>query len=733
MNKRIEFLKAQTLSGANKIARAPIVPSELDTSREPASIPVKKAMAIARVFERMPMFIGEGELIVGTRTLFTPHKGNEDGGDRTLYSVETFHKYLNDEEIARFGKDYSRTNKQHYTPDLGIVVHGGIGALIERYEARLNDTSLGEHNRDFLHSVIIVYRGLSRLVSRYAEYAAALAEKAEGAEYERLMKISEVCTHISLGAPRDLYEAIQLLWFAHLGTIVESGRFICYGRLDVILGRYVGDMSDDEALLLIECLLLKMYDQADIKDGSSIAKHEGQLVVTLGGVLPNGESAYNRVTKLFLRAIGDIMLPDPEFNLRISKKNPPEFLDMAAALTVRGANFVSYYNDDLFVESLIGAGIPVEYARDYAFDLCQDINIPGMNDSWCAMNISLVRHVLRLLDERCDFESFDELLLELKVRIVAEIDADTDAYNKGAEIFTLARDGKLDEYFEKLREWGSAPTWFGRSPACPMPYLSGMYHGTLEAANDMIYDTYPLKHKGAMVGAAVEGVNSLAAIKKVVFDDKKYTLSEVYGACKSNFEGMENTILRKHLQNAPKWGNDDEFVDRLAKEILEFCLLEFTKRRLFDGGRLLSGIHQPHPVTTGYTIGATPDGRGAGEPIAVTMTPANGTMKCGATAALRSASIFDPMLLQWNYCFMINYYSSVFEGDGGKEKFKQLLKVYFNMGGMQHQPNILDKDTLVRAQNAPEEYKDLIVRLWGVSAHFVDLPRDIQNELIERL
>ena len=105
MNKRIEFLKAQTLSGANKIARAPIVPSELDTSREPASIPVKKAMAIARVFERMPMFIGEGELIVGTRTLFTPHKGNEDGGDRTLYSVETFHKYLNDEEIARFGKD----------------------------------------------------------------------------------------------------------------------------------------------------------------------------------------------------------------------------------------------------------------------------------------------------------------------------------------------------------------------------------------------------------------------------------------------------------------------------------------------------------------------------------------------------------------------------------------------------------------------------------------------------
>jgi formate C-acetyltransferase len=340
---------------------------------------------------------------------------------------------------------------------------------------------------------------------------------------------------------------------------------------------------------------------------------------------------------------------------------------------------------------------------------------------------------LGLLDERCGFESFDELLSALKARIVAEIDADADTYNKGAEIFTLARDGKFDEYFERLRETGGAPVWFGRSPACPMPFLSGMYHGTLEVAADMIYDVYPLKHKGAMIGAAVEGVNSLAAIKKVVFDDKKYTLAEVHDACKKNFDGMENTVIRHQLQSAPKWGNDNEYVDLLAKEILEFCLLEFTKRELFDGGRLLSGIHQPHPVTTGYGIGATPDGRGAGEPIAVTMTPANGTMKNGATAALRSASIFDPKLLQWNYCFMINYYSSMFDGDEGREKFKNLLKTYFALGGMQHQPNIVDKATLLSAQDAPEKYKDLIVRLWGVSAHFVDLPKDIQDELIARL
>ncbi len=262
---------------------------------------------------------------------------------------------------------------------------------------------------------------------------------------------------------------------------------------------------------------------------------------------------------------------------------------------------------------------------------------------------------------------------------------------------------------------------------------SGLYHGTVDNAQDMIYDTYPIKHKGAMLGSSVEAINSLAAIKKVVFDDRLYTLKEVVSACKNNFESRKEMILRSHLKKAPKWGNDDAYVDSIAKDFLKFCLQEFTKYEIFGGGRLLSGIHQPHPVTTGYIIGATPDGRGAKEPISVTMTPANGTMKNGATAALKSASIFNPKLLQWNYCFMINYYSSVFDTPDGKENFKKLLTTYFDRGGMQHQPNIMDRDTLIKAQNSPENYKDLIVRLWGVSAHFVDLPKDIQNELIERL
>ena len=709
------------------------MPAELSTKNEPYGIPIRRAMALRRVFESMPLYIGEGELIVGTRTLLRPHSDNTDGKDKFKFRPDSFPEYINDGDIKLFGKDTSSVNKRHYTPDFSLLLDGGIDAILNKAKERKKDPSLKPHNVEFLDSLIISYEGLSRLIERYSFYAKELASKADSPdERDRLSAIAEVTGWVSHNAPRSFREAIQLLWFGHLGTMIESFFFICYGRLDVILDKYLGDTPHDEALELIECLLLKMYDQADLYDHSSIVRHEGQLVVTLGGVLENGESAVSRTTMLFLDAIESVMLPDPEFNLRLSSKNPKKFLDRAAALTVKGANFISYYNDDLFVDSLTRVGLSPESARSYAFDLCQDINIPGKNDSWCAYSISLVRFLLSMLSERTDFISFEELLSELKSRIVKDIDTDVLDFHKSYETMMLYRDGRYDEYFARIKD-GASAVWFSRSPMCPLPLLSALYHGSIENAVDMIYDPYPIKSKGAMIGTATEAVNSLAAIKKVVYDDRAFTLPEVMNACKENFEGDKNRVIRAHLKKAPKWGNDDPYVDLLAKDILEFILKEFAKKELPGGGRLLAGIHQPHPVTTGKLIGATPDGRGAAEPVSVTMTPASGTMKNGATAALKSASVFDHTLIHWNYCVMINYYASVFESENGDEIFKKLLTSYFNRGGMQHQPNVMDAAKLRCAQREPEKYRDLIVRLWGVSAHFVDLPTEMQDEIIARL
>lgn len=732
MTERTKFLREETLSGRNKIART-LIP-DLDVSGEPFGLPVRKAMGFRMICENMPLYIGPKELIVGTRTFFSPPDYSNGEINWGCPPLVAYPKFVNEDDIARFGGDYSRVNSQHYTPDLGILLKKGIGGMIREAEARKADKTLRPDQVDFLDSVIHAYTGMQHLVQRYAAYALELSREVDMPdEKQRLLEIHEVCAHIAGGIPRNFREAVQLLWFGHLGTTLESFFFINYGRLDVILGDYLGNTQWGEALELVECLLLKMYDQADIRDQSYVGNHEGQLVVTLGGVLPDGSSAVNEVTMLFLDAASFTRLPEPEFNLRISSCNPPEYLDKAAQLTISGCNFVSYYNDDTIVAALMEGGLAPEDARSYGFDLCQDINIPGKSDFYNLFGTSMALDLMEMLCDNSDYDSFDALLAALKGKFAQTLQLHISKQNRAQEALLAYGAGEAEKYFRIIREENVDPCWEGRHPMCPLPYLSGMFHGCLENAMDMIYEPYPIKHKGAIIGCAVEAVNSLAAIKKVVFEDGLYTLSEVVQACKEDFRGEGQELLRRILWNAPKWGNDDAYVDSIAKDLLEDCLRQFRQYKTYSGGRLLSGIHQPHPVSTGWGLMATPEGRHAGTPVAVTMTPESGTMKNGATAAMKSASIFDPMLLQWNYCFMVNYYASVFAGAHGKDIFKSLLLSYFNRGGVQHQPNVMDAQELKKAQLEPEKYKDLVVRLWGVSAHFVNLSKELQDEMIARL
>lgn len=726
---RTEFLREQTVSGANKCARTPL--PQMSTADEPCSLAERKALALNKIFENMPIYIGPRELIVGTRTFFPPNEGNEDGHSVFEYGLYTRVPYVNEEDISLFGGDQSYKNRTHYTPDFSIILHKGIDGIIASARQGMGEPSFHRVNLEFLSAVEIAYSGLKALILRYAKEALRLARLTDGDDRDELTEIARICRKISAEPPESFHEAVQLLWFAHLGTIIESFEFINYGRLDVILGEFLGDTPRDKAQQLIECLLLKMYDQADLVT-TYLGKYAAQLVVTLGGVLPDGEDAVNEVTMMFLEGIGKIRLPEPEFNLRVSSKNKPEFVDKAAELTISGCNFVSYYNDDLFVESLCRAGIPIEYARDYGFDLCQDMNIPGRGDFWLISTVTLTPLLMSVLKSNRNFESFDALMAELKARIVYVTEREVTKYNDAEEHLMLYADGKFDEYFDGIKNHGKPIDRNSNSPMAPLPLLSALYHGSIEKGLDVAFEPYPIKEKGMFVRTAVEAINSLAAIKKTVFDEKCLTLEEIYAACESDFAGERGQIIKNILWNCPKWGNDDDYVDSIAKEILEFALVEFAKYKTHLGGQVLAGIHQPHPILNGAGIMATPEGRNAGIPVAVTLTPESGTMKNGPTAALSSAAKLDPMLIQWNFCVMVNYYASVFKGNNGKEIFKALLDGYFKAGGLQHQPNVSDAEELKKAQLEPEKYRDLIVRLWGVSAHFVELPKELQDEMIAR-
>ncbi|WMJ22330.1 pyruvate formate lyase family protein [Paludicola sp. MB14-C6] len=729
---RTQYLREQTITSKNKVARVSM-PSDWTTATENASLCERKAMGAKMIFENMPLYIGEQELIVGTRTMLCANKGNEDNHDISDYCLQAYPSYVNQTDIDYFGFNEQFYNKTHYTPDYSIILEQGIDGIIANCKTKLNENNLSQDNIDFLNSVIIAYNGLSCLINRYSEYAFKLSQQERNNKRKlELLEISRVCKCISHKPASNFYEAIQLMWFAHLATLIESFEFINYGRLDVIFNKYLANTKYEDAQQLIECLLLKMYDQVDLNQ-SYLNKYAAQLNITIGGILENGDNAVNAVSFMILNGVEKTALPEPEISIRINSKNPPEFLKKATQLSVRGLNFISYYNDDLFIESMIKAGVEVKYARDYSFDLCQDITIAGKGDFYCSGQISLVNTLMDFLSTAKDNLTFDEFITQFKEKLGNVIKVKIEHFNRTHKAFLEYKNGNKQYYFNELKNNKISSNLEWRSLMCPLPILSPLFHGSIDSATDMTLESYPVKHKGVFIGCPTEGINSLAAIKKYVYDLKKYKLSEVYNACENNFEGLDGEIMRNELWNAPKWGNDDDYIDLIAKDILEYCCKEISQYKTVSGGVHLAGIHQPHPVITGQALMATPEGRKQGTPVAVTLTPESGTMKNGPTATLKSAAKIDYQCIQWNYCVMISYFASTFKGNNGSEILENLIKSYFSIGGLQHQPNVMDLDDLKNAQLNPEKYKDLIVRLWGVSAHFVDLPKELQDEMIARL
>lgn len=528
-----------------------------------------------------------------------------------------------------------------------------------------------------------------------------------GARGEELLKIADNCAVIAQHPPQDFHQACQLFWFAHLGTTVENFQWINYGRVDQILYPFYHTVSTRQAQQLVECLLFKMYDGVDIKDEGT-GTFAAQINITLGGVTRDGQDAVNELSYAFVQGLAETRLPEPEVACRISKQNPPEFLRELSKLSVSGLNCIAYYNDDQFVENLAAAGIPLEDARDYGFDLCQDINIPGRGDFFMSYGVDLGKMLLKTMDRLP--ETFDGFMKQYKEIIAQDL-------KDGLTMCNL-REKAVREYVAGNRDFLKGAVrrgeldWSAAAPLMsPLPLTSALYHGCIERGVDLCWYGTQLPDRGAMVTDLVVGINGLAAIKTCVYENRQFTLRQVRDACLANFEGFEP--MRQALWNAPKWGNDDDAADLPAKEIIEFSCDEIMKYRTPGGGRHLAGIHQPHPVFFGRTLPATPEGRKAGEPVPVTLSPENGTMRNGATAAFQSAAKIDCTKYQWNNCVMLQYFSSVFQGNAGHRLFSDMLLRYFSIGGTQHQPNIVNVEDLHAAQRDPEHYRDLIIRMWG--------------------
>ena len=669
-------------------------PADWSVAELDCSLPERRACALHLACEQMPVAIEPDELIVGMRTIMPlPDETRPE-----LVWMPTLPEfYRDDDEAARYDRGRAAS---HNVPGYANVIDCGLGGLADRARRRLADES-DPIRRDHLRSFVIACEAAGVLSQRYADCAADLAGRTDDrGRRGELETIADVCGHIATGPPRNIHEALQLHRFVWLVTTLEVGCLVTSGRFDQLMGPFWPNDPDEQerARELIDCTIIKCNDQDDLWAGGSLVNNN----LMLSGLTRDGVDGTNAVTWAVLDSVARLKLPDPQPAVRLHKGSPPELVRHIAELLRDGAAQICVFNDDAFVPALIGAGFPPADARDYAIDACQDINIAGKSDFYLAANIDLTDRLLETLEAIDDDADWQRFYQDYCDRTAAEIDA------------------RLTAYCQAVAD----------RPGEPLPFLSAPMDDCIANGLDVANDGLRYRDKGVFLAAPVCAINSLAAIHQVVYVDGAATLAEVKAACRSDFADAEP--LRRRLMAAPKWGNDDDAVDEIAVEFLARACREIIRHRIDDEAGFLAGIHQAHHVARGSGLGATPDGRHAGDPLSVTLAPANGTARKGPTAVMRSLTKIDSMWCQWNASLTMTFDPAPLAGEAGLEKFAMLITTYLAMGGLQLQVNCIGADTLRAAQKDPEAYDDLIVRVWGFCDRFVALSPEYQQELIDR-
>jgi formate C-acetyltransferase len=748
-----------------------------------------RGKALHKIFTEMPIAISEDELIVGGATpksraaqLFPEVQGS--WLDQELDSVSTREwdplflcpedkKELR-ERILPFWKGktiYDRVfqdcppETSHLifldpnvfpTKSSGIIdnfslIQKGIGTVVPNYEKVLTrglkgimeETRAYLDNLDLTHpgeipkylfyqSLLLTLEGVHNLASRYADLARRLAESEPRAERKReLERISAVCSRVPYLPAQDFREAVQSFWFTHLAVrIEESGHSLSPGRFDQYLFPfYKRDPAADKrerALELLECLFIKfsefmLFASADTsKFYTGVPQWQN---LNLGGRTREGRDATNEISYLCLEAMMEVRLVQPDISVRIHPDTPELFLLKACELGRMGTGHPKFYNEDLIAHSMASKGLSLEDSRNFSIMGCVEPRVTGKEGIHltggfinlpAAVELALNNGRWRLTGKQIgpatgpagSFLSFDQFWAAFQTQL-AHVVRHMFIVNALAE----------NAYSELLSS----------------PFLSALTDGCLAQGRD-------LQHGGALYnfGPAVNGigiadtVDSLMAVKRLVFDGKSLTLQELGEALSDNFTGRER-LRNRLLFDVPKFGTDDDEVDALARRMIQLFNDECLKYRNIFGGQAQAGII---PVTAGIpfgkVVGALPSGRKAGEPFADGSSPSPGNDRKGPTAVIRSVAKLDLARLRNGDLLNMRLSPATVQSPQGLKKWADFLRGFCDVGGWHIQFNLISSDTLRNAQAHPENYPDLLVRVAGYSAYFTQLHREVQDDIIRR-
>ncbi len=629
------------------------------------------------------------------------------------------------------GRGRCTDTQAHIVPGHKNVLSVGFSGLRDAAQARLGRDCTGSQ-RAFLESVVSTCEAMRAFAGRFAALARSRADAEQDLERRaELLAIAAACERVPWLPPRSFHEAVQALWFTQNAAIISygAGSGITPGRVDQLLFPYYeadlarGALTREHALRLLEELVIKLNDNVVIwpNIGGVELNHLGSDVenVTIGGVDGRGDDATNELSWLFIEAIENTNLATTA-SFRVSRKSPPGFVRRVVEMH-RRTNSPAFLNDETAIAALVNDGYSLEDARQYCLVGC--VEPSGNGDTFGATGGTKVYFPTALdlvfnggrttffgnqdgpdTGDPKRFASFDDLLAAFFRQLETMVFQVTEATN--------LRDAIWAERFHN-------------------PLISCTIDGCIESATDMTAGGARYSFGAVGGGGLGTVVDSLATIRALVFEQRSVGMDELLRGLATNFRGRE--ALRERLRAGPRFGNDDPDVDALARLVVDrFCAMVSARKTVTGGHFKASFISYGLNVYEGALEPATPDGRLAGEPLSNSISPSNGAERKGPTAALSSVARIDHTKIGYGSSLNMRLPIGVLASRKGVESVADLVRTYFRKGGFHVQFNAVDAATLRAAQERPEDWPDLIVRVSGYSAYFTRLGRRIQDDIIAR-
>jgi pyruvate formate-lyase/glycerol dehydratase family glycyl radical enzyme len=760
-----------------------------ESDRKYSALPptLKRAHALEDILSQMSIFIGKQELIVGNQAgklraapLFPEFSVDwleEELDTLSTRPADTFTVYEEEKEQIREILDYwrGRTHEDRIAalmPDayqqaeeLGVLMgihirvggHGhislghekvlkrGLLDIVREAKERMDALDLLSYDsldkKAFYLAVIKVCHSIIKFAGRYADLAEEMAaDEKDSLRKQELLKIAEVCRWAPANPARNFHEAVQTSWFIQLILQIESnGHSISFGRFDQYMFPFyqqdqaAGRITVSQSQELIACLFVKLKSIIKVKPWDHAQYATGYPMyqnMTIGGQDQTGHDAVNDVSYLCINAMENVRFPEPNLVSRYAANTPDDYLKKCVDSFSLGFGMPAMVNDEIIIPSLLNRGVAKADAFNYGTVGCIEVSIPGKWGYRCygmtftsfvkqldftlrgARDPKVTTDFIEPGKNLAECESFDEVM------------AEWDRQNRVFTDLAVKHDILVDECKKKLPEMLFA-----------ILVDDCMARGKTILEGGAVYDM----NSGVQIGLS-SVANSMAAIKKMVFEEKKYSGAQILRAMDENFEGENGEIMRQILLNkVPKYGNDDDYVDSIAVSAYESymdAVEKHTNGRFGKGpigcGYYASTVTVSCNIGAGADVGATPDGRKAGEAVAEGASPHSGTDILGPTAVIKSVTKLPTIRITGGQLLNLKFSPDALRNETDKQKLVDLLRAFSDLKGWHLQFNVINRETLKAAQKAPDEYKDLMVRVAGYCALFTDLDNDLQDEIIKR-